>query len=640
MRLSLKQATRHKQLTSESEPCPYCDEFIDMPENGNDYSWYQCPNCGEFFYVNFGDSDYVAWHGYTAESAARQRYLPANSNTVPATAPMAVSTKAANAHAKAGETIIGNLVRGSDGKFSSGGASHLTDQEKQDIKDRVEALRTPKGKGRKSGGKGKTAKPKKEVKTPEQRKAEQEQKRLENVQNLAPKLGLGLAGDAIAESDLTGPDIDNLNDAAKAALVDKGLASSNPDGSINLTGAGKSLISALGRGDSKAAQNAIRSAGKNNLKKSASRAARLAKAQAKVDQLKTGKAFNGSLQIFKDFSGRYRWITFSSSSYKDRDKQIVSQKALESDCERADLDQDYGPLRWWHIPGFDIGDCDYSSMMGRVLVESGTFHDERVAVAIKNSSDKLEVSLGFYHPIIEPDSNGVFNFIRKFERSLMTAGYASNLFTGVLVTEQAKENEMTLKERLDKFVATLGGGSEAEGIAAEVLDRVEAAHTKATEQKISTKAADPSMQAADAAGQDPAAETPGEYIGDITPAEFWQQLTGIVKSAIAEATGGMATKAELQTALATPNVQATKQAAELTTLKAQAAVLNQRIAQLESSVANLESDAPAITGYRASVADNTITKTKNAAPSLDELDDISRVAATVGGSLFGGMNNA
>lgn len=154
---------------------------------------------------------------------------------------------------------------------------------------------------------------------------------------------------------------------------------------------------------------------------------------------------DGELFVFKQADGRYRWAAVSSNAYRDRDREIVSQKALENDVTRADIDGDYGPLRFWHIPGSDIGDCDFNAMHGRFLIESGTFKDDAIGAAVAARAKDYQLSIGFRHPHDEPDSDGVFHFIRRFERSLVPAGRAANPFTSLLVKEP-NMNDAKVKE--------------------------------------------------------------------------------------------------------------------------------------------------------------------------------------------------
>jgi hypothetical protein len=142
-----------------------------------------------------------------------------------------------------------------------------------------------------------------------------------------------------------------------------------------------------------------------------------------------------SFRVFKDASGHYRWVAQSSTAYQDRDKEIVSTKALADDCAFADQTGSYGPLRWWHSPGLDLGECDFNAMHGRVLIESGTFKSEPIAMKVAAAAPQLEISLGFLHLPTEPDANGVFHHIRRFERSLVPRGKASNRFTAFTVKE-------------------------------------------------------------------------------------------------------------------------------------------------------------------------------------------------------------
>lgn len=149
---------------------------------------------------------------------------------------------------------------------------------------------------------------------------------------------------------------------------------------------------------------------------------------------------DGSISVFKDAQGRFRWISISSNAFKDQDQEIVSTKALDDDCARADLDLSYGPLRWWHVPNLDVGDCDFNMMSGRMLIESGTFRDERVGQVLKEAPGQYQISLGFKHPATEPDRDGVFHMIRRFERSLLPAGRASNQLTAFLVKGESRKS--------------------------------------------------------------------------------------------------------------------------------------------------------------------------------------------------------
>jgi len=228
--------------------------------------------------------------------------------------------------------------------------------------------------------------------------------------------------------------------------------------------------------------------------------------------LPTEKAYSG-FAVYKDARGQHRWVAYSSNAYRDRDQEIVSTKALADDCARADTDGQYGPLRWWHVggptgPGWDLGTCDFNAMHGRVLVESGTFKSAAIGQAVARAAPHLQMSIGFTHGPDQPDGQGVFHHIRRFERSLVPNGRAANPFTRLIVkeTRMDKEKEAALK-------ASLG-----DDVAEQILAGAEATQKDADAQGVAYKADDPwaavltALKGAVAAMVAPAAESAPEPV--------------------------------------------------------------------------------------------------------------------------------
>jgi hypothetical protein len=216
------------------------------------------------------------------------------------------------------------------------------------------------------------------------------------------------------------------------------------------------------------------------------------------------------LHVFKAADGRDRWVIVSSSAFRDRDREIVSTKALEADVARADADGDYGPLRWWHVKGLDIGDCDFNAMHGRLLVESGTFRHPAFAEMVKAHAGALGVSIGFLHPQDEPDATGIFHHIRRKERSLLPRGKESNLLTFVSVV---KESTMT-NEKVDTLKELVGDPAVVDGLlagAGEVDKAAEAAGIafKETGKETGKEAGEP-VEAAPEDENEPAPEAAPE----------------------------------------------------------------------------------------------------------------------------------
>jgi hypothetical protein len=196
-----------------------------------------------------------------------------------------------------------------------------------------------------------------------------------------------------------------------------------------------------------------------------------------------------TFRVFKDASGKYRWVAQSSTAFQDRDKEIVSTKALADDCAFADETGSYGPLRWWHSPGLDLGDCDFNAMHGRVLIESGTFRTPAIAHKVARAASELEISLGFLHLPTEPDADGVFHHIRRFERSLVPRGKASNRFTAFSVKELPTMDKVKIE------------GLKAHGFTDDdvtwLLSQASATEKTATDQGVAYKAEEPVIELPD-----------------------------------------------------------------------------------------------------------------------------------------------
>lgn len=321
--------------------------------------------------------------------------------------------------------------------------------------------------------------------------------------------------------------------------------------------------------------------------------------------LADGSPPDASLTVFKDASGRYRWLACSSTSFRDRDGEIVSTKALEADVARTDAGGDLGPLRFWHVPGLDIGDCDYSAMSGRTLIESGTFRDERYGQAIKNSSTAWGMSLGFLHPLTEPDANHIYHSIQRFERSILPAGKASNLFTRLVV----KEVQVLTPEKAAALKALVNDDS----LLAQML-----ANVQQTE-----KAADMAGVAFKDTPAAPPVDTPSPAPAQQPVSLDINALAAAISAAVLAPIQGMVSTLTAQTA--TKDAQAADQAAMVATLKAkldateaQQATLAAQYTTLKGQLDTLLGDQPVATGYVASQApDNILPAThalKNAQP--------------------------
>ncbi len=333
-----------------------------------------------------------------------------------------------------------------------------------------------------------------------------------------------------------------------------------------------------------------------------------------------------SFSVFKQLDGSYRWIIISSSAFRDRDKEIVTSKALEEDVARCDKSKEYGPLRWFHIggfeypdgidrwdtwkagPGVDLGTCDFNMLHGKMLIESGTFKDALTGEAFVEIADDLEVSLGFSHPVGEPDKNGEYKNIHRFERSLLPSGMASNMLTKVYIT---KGVVMKTSEKLAALVAilkdkpdlaqqilsdaeTVQKAAEASGLEFKEVEEL----FPATDKAEGDSSTEPVDGAADASASDTSnssdtsnPEVPSdssgmpEIIGDMSPVELTKFVVEVVGQMMAPKTVEAQTKEASQDVLI---------ADALTSLKS----LGDRLASLDTSLKSIQQTLDDLTDAR------------------------------------------
>lgn len=210
--------------------------------------------------------------------------------------------------------------------------------------------------------------------------------------------------------------------------------------------------------------------------------------------------------VVKERDGSYRWFASSSNAYKDNDQEIVSTKALASDCDRMDVAGDYGPLRWWHMgdlnSGVDVGTCDFNAMNGRMLIESGTFRDATVAQALLARAKELGVSVGFTHPTSEP-AGGVYEHIRRFERSVLPRAAAANPYTSFDVNKES-DSMATMQEKWKEFVSLFNGDeAQARKYVSANLDTQKEIEQAGVKHKEAAAAQQPQPAPAPAAAQQP-----------------------------------------------------------------------------------------------------------------------------------------
>jgi len=311
------------------------------------------------------------------------------------------------------------------------------------------------------------------------------------------------------------------------------------------------------------------------------------------------------LFITKEADGTPRWLLVSSSAYRDRDGEIVTEKALQRAVARMDATGDYGDLRWWHTDVV-LGKADYAAIHAHHLVESGTFVSPATAKAVAGQAGRLGGSIAFY-PLAKERRD--YGDILMVERSLLPRGRESNIYTALTVTGGTMDASKRAK------LIELVGEAEATKMLKRLDDDAEAADKKGVERKEKGLGArlwdwllgQPEMKEADG----PAPEDEEEGEDDPAPEEKGadtsvtrKELAAVVatiRKEIATA-GGLIEKAQ--------GKFATK--AEVAAVKAEADKTAGVVGKVEKGIAALIDEQPRIfgRGYRASEDDTTVNKAK------------------------------
>jgi 2'-5' RNA ligase len=503
--------------------------------------------------------------------------------------------KAANFGAKVGQNIAGRLIRGAGGKFASNGAAP----------DKPAASDAPA-----KVSKTDQAKAEAKQKIADARKADKESAAQDSAAKFAQNVGDTLdaigANPDISEILTTGDsayDISGVNAAGKKAMLDAGLGKDFPDGTFDLTPAGKALVRAAGKGDAKAAKRVLATAQAVADRKKVTAAKRgKKKKEFEVQTSSLGTTF----KVYTQADGKLRWVTFSSTAFKDKDGHYVTQKSLADDVERADTSKNYGPLRWWHVDGLDIGTCDYNAMHGPILIESGTFTNEKVAQALASTKKEYGVSIGFKNFIFEPDQAGAFNYIERFERSVLPAEKASNWFTKLFVTSK-KESDMKA-EKFQGLVDLLDGDADA---AMQIVQKAEQTSQQAKEAGATFK----EVGATDTTTKD----ENQVYVAEMSTDELNTHIAGQLQTGlqpVLDAIAGLGTQ------------QTQKENSAVTALTAQVTGLAAQVTALTETVKGLTGESTK--AFRASQSGTTIVPdelaqtVKQVAPQPDPMDDFMK----------------
>ncbi len=204
---------------------------------------------------------------------------------------------------------------------------------------------------------------------------------------------------------------------------------------------------------------------------------------------------DGAFTVQKDLNGKWRWMATFTNNFKDRDGEIISEKALDDYIERVNSGLIPLPELWLgHIEGTKHGQADMVFGVGSFVSAVGSFDDtpdaQKAVDFYKKNASKVSLSHGFTFPSWGL-KNGIYDVVNVFEISVLPAPLvASNPFTEFEVNNMKQispEQQTALslvfgKDKVDTIIESRRQQSEeikAAGVAFKDFAEVPATETEA-----------------------------------------------------------------------------------------------------------------------------------------------------------------
>jgi hypothetical protein len=173
---------------------------------------------------------------------------------------------------------------------------------------------------------------------------------------------------------------------------------------------------------------------------------------------------DSAFTVQKDLNGKWRWVAAFSNNFKDRDGEIISEKAWDDYIERANSGLIPLPELWvGHIQGTKHGQADMIFGAGNFVVAVGHFDDTDLGRAAlkyyQKNAAKTPLSHGFTFPSWGL-KQGIYGVVNPFEiTTLPPPLIPSNPFT-----EFEVENMKQISPEQKAALALVFGQEKAETI--------------------------------------------------------------------------------------------------------------------------------------------------------------------------------
>ncbi len=187
----------------------------------------------------------------------------------------------------------------------------------------------------------------------------------------------------------------------------------------------------------------------------------------------------GGAFMLKQIGDELWWLGIYSNMFRDRERDILAEKAHAEFAEHCVETGEYPVLRLFHTPGTDIGETKQITTHEGFAIAAGTINPGMEALAHKlEKSGALAMSHGFRYRVVDKSADGVVSQYRTFEISVLPAGAAANSLTGWSLTQ-----EENMEPKAKEWFVELLGESETAALEASLAK----ARTKAVADGIDFK---------------------------------------------------------------------------------------------------------------------------------------------------------
>lgn len=182
--------------------------------------------------------------------------------------------------------------------------------------------------------------------------------------------------------------------------------------------------------------------------------------------------------VFKTADGKDHWIARYTNNFKDRDNEIISEKALSDYVTRVNMGVVPKPELWdWHTKGTRHGQADDVFGIGHFVYAIGHYDDTEIGKQAAAYDRKHAKEIALSHGFTAPKwsfKDGIYEVANTFEITKLPKGRESNPYTKfeeIQKMELTAERESHLRKIYDsKIVDEIKAEAEKHGKALEALE--------------------------------------------------------------------------------------------------------------------------------------------------------------------------